>query len=58
MGGLSVCRVVTNVNMLLCGVCACCLIGGLSVSRVVTNVNMLLCGGCADGWLIFLHGGD
>ena len=50
--------VVTNVNMLLCGVCACCLIGGLSFCMVVTNVNMLLCGGCADGWLIFLHGGD
>ena len=39
--------VVTNVNMLLCGGCACCPMGGLYVCMVVTNVNMLLCGGCA-----------
>ena len=52
--------VVTNVNMLLFGGCACCLIGGLSVCMVVTNVNMLLWWLCllSDGWVICLQGGN
>ena len=38
--------VVTNVDMLLYGDCACCQMSGLSFCMVVTNVDMLLCGGC------------